>query len=358
MAPPTNDRCPIQANSLPKSFEEFDERKTGVKGLIDSGISKIPELFVHHRKVSLEAAPGLQVPIIDLESIDKDEASYKRIVQEVHQASVSWGVFQVVNHGILKDELDNVIKKIKEFNEGNQEVKKKLYSRDRSNKVRFLSNLLQSGAAIWRDTLVCSFEGSLDPTEIPVECREAIMKYKERISRVVDILYELLSVALGLPPDCMKSMDYANTQIFSHYYPACPQPELTMGLHMHTDISFITVLLQDDIGGLQAVHDGYLVDVTPIPGALVVNIGDLLQCYSNEKFKSAEHHVLASKRGPRISVATFVAPVSDLEKPFGPSKLLVSDENPPLYKEFLISDYNKTHHSKKPNTTALSYYKI
>lgn len=106
------------------------------------------------------------------------------------------------------------------------------------------------------------------------------MKYREGLSRVVEMLYELLSMSLGLPPEYMKNMNYAKTQpMFFHYYPPCPEPEVTTGVRMHTDPTFITVLLQDDLGGLQVLHDGYMVDVTPIPGALVVNIGDLLEVH-------------------------------------------------------------------------------
>lgn len=88
MATPVYDSCTNQTNYSPKDFEEFDERKTGVKGLVDSGISTIPKFFVHRQEVHLEASGqavplGLQVPVIDLESIDKDEASYKQIAQEV-----------------------------------------------------------------------------------------------------------------------------------------------------------------------------------------------------------------------------------------------------------------------------------
>ncbi|KAK7393673.1 hypothetical protein VNO78_22236 [Psophocarpus tetragonolobus] len=62
----------------------------------------------------------------------------------------------------------------------------------------------------------------------------------------------------------------------SHYYPSCPEPELTLGTTKHADPDFITVLLQDHIGGLQVLHQDTLMDVNPVSGALVVNIGDFL----------------------------------------------------------------------------------
>ncbi|KAH0720302.1 hypothetical protein KY284_005332 [Solanum tuberosum] len=60
-------------------------------------------------------------------------------------------------------------------------------------------------------------------------------------------------------------------------YPTYPQPELTIGTNKHFDNDFLTVLLQDHIGGLQMLHQNQWVDVHPTRGALVINIGDLLQ---------------------------------------------------------------------------------
>ncbi|KAM3326718.1 hypothetical protein P3S67_001844 [Capsicum chacoense] len=70
--------------------------------------------------------------------------------------------------------------------------------------------------------------------------------------------------------DCMDGLGIIN------YYPACPQPELTIGINKHSDGDFISVLLQDHIGGLQVLHHNQRIDVPPKPGSLVVNIGDLL----------------------------------------------------------------------------------
>lgn len=62
-----------------------------------------------------------------------------------------------------------------------------------------------------------------------------------------------------------------------NYYPPCPQPELTYGLPGHKDPNALTVLLQDQVPGLQVLSGGKWVTVKPIPGTFVVNIGDQIQ---------------------------------------------------------------------------------
>ncbi|CAI0458082.1 unnamed protein product [Linum tenue] len=174
----------------------------------------------------------------------------------------------------------------------------------------------------------------LKPEQLPTVCGEIVAEYSAEVVKLGDLLFELLSEALGLRSNYLKDLDCGRgIQMVCHYYPACPQPELTLGATKHADNDFITVLLQDHIGGLQVLHQGKWIDVPPLPEALVINIGDFLQLISNDK-------VLANSRGPRVSVAclfgTYLFPNP---RKYGPIEELLSAENPAKYRETTTAEY-------------------
>ncbi|XP_021291268.1 1-aminocyclopropane-1-carboxylate oxidase homolog 1-like [Herrania umbratica] len=348
----------------------IDRSKAGIKGLVDAGLAKLPQVFVHdHLKLEMESGPtnaNVEIPVIDLAGVNNDSTRRAEIIDQIRDACQKWGFFQVVNHGIPVTTLEETLNGIRRFHEQDPEAKEELYSRDDSKKVTFNTKIDMSQAltAYWRDTLTCVMAPHPPaPEELPSACREIMIDYTNNVMNLGLALFELLSEGLGLNSNHLKDIGCAEgLYIMGHYYPACPEPELTMGTGIHTDSGFLTVLLQDQMGGLQVLYDNQWIDVTPIRGALIINLGDLLQLMTNNKFISVYHRVLAKTVGPRISIAsffrTYIQPDNALRM-YGPIKELLSEENPPLYKETNVVDYFKFKHVKGvEGTSALAHFKL
>ncbi|KAJ4954705.1 hypothetical protein NE237_011488 [Protea cynaroides] len=352
-----------------KELQEFDDSKTGVKGLVDSKVGNIPRIFIRppeefHEMTLDSNQTHFQIPVIDLQGIHEDSVRRVEVVNRVKEAAETTGFFQVVNHGIPLTVLEQMLQGIRRFNEQETQVKKQYYSRDITRKVRFNSNfdLFKSKTANWRDTLLCVMAPHPpNPEELPLPCREIMMEYSKQVNNLGLTLFKLLSEALGLNHNHLGDMGCTEGHvIISHYYPACPEPDLTLGISKHSDSDFFTVLLQDSIGGLQVLHQNQWVDIPPVDGALVINIGDLLQLISNDRFKSSQHRVLANYVGPRVSVACFFCMhLQPCERKYGPIKELLSEDIPALYRETTETQFVAYYNSKGlGGQSALEHFRL
>ncbi|KAL3725787.1 hypothetical protein ACJRO7_030766 [Eucalyptus globulus] len=351
-----------QAFNRAQELKQFEESKLGVKGLVDSGLTSLPSLFVHPPETLSTLKPTRprpdSIPTIDLSC--RDSFQRPSVVAEVGRAARELGFFQVINHGVPTEVLDRTIAVVKAFHEQPMEAKARIYRREMETGVSFFSNLdlLHSKAASWRDTLQIMLGPKLaDVEEIPEVCRNEVLEWNKQVQQLGSLLLGLLSEGLGLSAGKLQELTCLENRVMvGHYYPYCPQPDLTVGLTSHTDPVVITLLLQDQIGGLQVKHGDEWVDVAPVPGALLVNIGDILQIMSNNEYKSVDHRVLANpSREPRVSIAVFCNP-SDQENEFGPFPELVSSDKPAAFRQFIFSEYMRRFFTKELDGKSLINY--
>lgn len=160
-----------------KEVKEFEATKAGIKGLVDSGIERVPRFLIHPPdslpNFSEVTSTCFRVPVIDFEGYE-ERCRRTQIMKEVREASETWGFFQMVNHGVPVSLMENMLRVIREFHEQEREVKKEWYSRDSKSPVRYFCNgdLFVSKAANWRDTILFDFQdGPLDPKAFPPVCR-------------------------------------------------------------------------------------------------------------------------------------------------------------------------------------------
>jgi isopenicillin N synthase-like dioxygenase len=121
---------------------------------------------------------------------------------------------------------------------------------------------------------------------MPHACLDDVPGWDAHATAVARAVLGLLSEGLGLAPPTLEEASCLEGKVMiCHYYPACPEHKGTMGIAAHTDPGVITVLAQDGVCGLQVKHTDegsrQWVDMKPVPGALVINVGDHLQVHSD-----------------------------------------------------------------------------
>ena len=134
-----------------------------------------------------------------------------------------------------------------------------------------------------------------------------VREFIDHMSAVANRLMAALSVGLGLDPQHLETLFGARMHSLVKLisYPATPPGEA--GVNSHHDAGFLTVLVQNGVAGLQAQNpDGDWIDVPPIPGTLVINLGEMLQSMTGNYFVATTHRVIATE--PRLSSAYFHGP--------------------------------------------------
>ncbi|KAG6511797.1 flavonol synthase 1-like [Zingiber officinale] len=286
--------------------------------------------------------PAPEIPVVDLAG----EADRGALATRVAAAAREWGIFQVVNHGIPAEVVRELQRVGKAFFELPPEEKEKYASKPGSTEgygTKLQKDL--EGKKAWVDFL---FHNIWPPAtinyafwpKIPPEYRKANEEYRKYLGILVKKILIMLSKGLGLEDHVlMQSVGGQNLEYLLkiNYYPPCPRPDLALGVVSHTDMSAITILVPNDVPGLQVFKDDQWFDVKHIPNAIIVHIGDQIEILSNGFYKSVLHRTTVNKEKARMSWPVFCSPPPEME--IGPLPQLVSDETPTKYKTKMYKDY-------------------
>ncbi|GMI85391.1 Scopoletin 8- Hydroxylase [Hibiscus trionum] len=338
MAPNLDD-----ANSV---FDFVVKEGNGIKGLVDSGLSKVPGVYVQppNERIDKENAIKLELPPIDLSKLDDE------VGEQIVRAAETLGFFQVINHGVPLHLLESLKESAHKFFSLPAE-RKAVYLAPVSPTplVKYSTSYLPEKEKVlgWKDYILMKYTDDEEALRYwPEEIKDVLLEY---LKSSIILVKKLLGVLLGnlgvKSDDPMIDVLIGRKMLSMILYPICPNPDLTIGIGRHSDIGMLTVLLQDEVGGLYVKTEpgmGYenkveWIEIPSIPGALVINVADMLQVLSNGKYKSAEHAVRNTSTNSRVSVPVFTMPIETAK--IAPLPQMVAKDGIARYREFAYGDY-------------------
>src|SRR5438552_1215705 len=168
------------------------------------------------------------------------------------------------------------------------------------------------------DPLVCAGRRFAGPNRWPADLpgfREAVLAYTDAVDALGRKLLPLCATALDLPADTFDGA-FAESQFsfrLTHYPPMAAEVN-QFGIAPHTDANFMTFLAQSEVPGLQVrIPDATWTDVPYVPGSFAVNSGDMMQRWTNHRFKSTPHRALPPGGRPRYAIPYRTGPHPDPE---------------------------------------------
>ncbi|XP_062190259.1 gibberellin 20 oxidase 3-like [Phragmites australis] len=168
---------------------------------------------------------------------------------------------------------------------------------------------------------------------------EVYQKYCDVMTRLALDITEVLAAALGLPDRCVLRGFFADgdSVMRLNHYPPCRQPHLTLGTGPHRDPTSLTLLHQDNVGGLQVFTDGAWRAVRPLADAFVVNIGDTFAALTDGRHASCLHRAVVNSAAARRSLTFFLNP--QLDRVVRPPDALAGAERPRAYPDFTWREF-------------------
>jgi isopenicillin N synthase-like dioxygenase len=262
------------------------------------------------------------VPVIDL------SGPHEQIVTDIARACADWGFFQVVGHDVPAADLERVIATARAFFSEPREVKRAqlrsrdnpwgYYDRELTKEQRDRKEVFDIGPDAGSMPIAEGgpFEGATPWPPTPPSFEPVMREWYGRMELLSDRLVALIGESLG---DSGGALHGAFTPSHTSYlrlnfYPAGDPlaaelgDRADFGIHHHSDAGALTVLLQDGVSGLQVYRESQWHDVTPVAGAFTINIGDMMQVWSNDHYRAPLHRVLAMDRNGRISIPYFYNP--------------------------------------------------
>jgi isopenicillin N synthase-like dioxygenase len=287
-----------------------------------------------------------RIPVIDIAPL-LDGTGKQAVAREIRWALSNAGFMYVKNHGIAPGFVDQVFDVTRRFFDLPMQAKMDLHVSKSGEALRgyiepFGEN---TDPAKTKDLKECFDIGPertahqgpfFGPNQWPAalpEFQELTYSYHQKMVTLSRQLLQGIAISLDLPEDHFEALmqDPISIQRLLHYPPQNGMiDEKIIGIGAHTDYGNLTILAQDDVGGLQVMNrEGAWVEGTPIPGTFVINIGDLIQRLTNDLYLANMHRVINTSGRERYSIPFFID--ADYDAVFAPLASCVSADNPQRY---------------------------